>query len=144
MFHEYQFPGYQWHDYQWHDAETAAVVVVETTTAWQDFLSDSAAAVLENRGVTVTYTNPAGTDTSLTAIFAETTGDGVDDEYSERDERKAYVDLGASTSIDSRGTFTHNSEVWQIKGPAGKDADFQSWRLSRTSKKSQRMTRGRR
>ncbi len=112
--------------------------------SWSDFLSDSAAATLSDHGVAATYTNPAGTTTAVTVMFSETTGDGEDDEYSERDERKAFVDLLVATAIDSRGTFTINSEIWQIKGPAGKDDNWQSWRLSRTSKKSQRMTRGRR
>ena len=111
--------------------------------SWSDFLSDSAAATLSDHGVSVTYTDPAAATTELTALFSETTGNGEDDEYSERDERKAYIDLLVSTAIDSRGTFTVNSEIWQIKGPAGKDDDFQSWRLSLTSKKSQRMTHGR-
>ena len=107
-------------------------------------LTDSAAAVIDEHGVSVTYTNPAGTETAITAIFSETTGDGEDDDYSERDERKAFIDLLVATTIDSRGTFTFDSEVWQISGPAGRDDAWQSWRLSRTSKKSQRMTRGRR
>ena len=112
--------------------------------SWSDFLSDSAAATLADHGISATYTAADGSATPLTVLFSETTGDGEDDQYSERDERKAYVDLLVATAVDSRGTFTVNSEVWQIKGPAGRDENIQSWRLSRTSKKSQRMTRGRR
>jgi len=112
--------------------------------SWSDFTSDSVTAVLAEHGVSVTYTAPGGATSSLTALFSETTGDGETDEYSERYERKAYIDLPVATAIDPRGTFTVASEVWQIKGPAGKDADIQSWRLGRTTIQSKRMTQGRR
>lgn len=112
--------------------------------SWSDFESDSFVDVLDLHGETVTYTPLGGSDVSLTALFVETTGSGIDDDHGEREERRAVIDLAVAQTVAASGTFTARGELWHIVGPYGRDAVVQSWRLKRLEKITSRNAKGRR
>jgi hypothetical protein len=112
--------------------------------SWRDFESDSFTDVLDQHGELITYTPKGGSGVALTALFSEITGMAPDDEYSEREIRKAIVDLAVAQTITASGTITYASELWHITGPYGRDLVVQSWRVQRIEKVSSRQTKGRR
>lgn len=100
------------------------------SSSFATFVANETATVFDIHGQSVTYTPKTGDPSTFNAIVSEGWEDADNDEHGKRFQRRALIDLPASYSIDEDGTFTIDSEVWQIISTDGADADVQSWKIA--------------